>query len=121
MKSRGELIIDNYLSRLKIRHLYEETIEVDGKFIKYDWYLPDYDVYIEYWGYYGKDYQERKQEKLDLYEQGNLELISVENYMIHDIYRYLGEELDKYVSIDTLTQKKKFCPSCGATLDDRFT
>ncbi|TXT62047.1 MAG: hypothetical protein BAJALOKI1v1_1040003 [Promethearchaeota archaeon] len=121
VKSRGELIIDNYLSRLKIKHLYEGTIYVEGKPIRYDWYLPNYDVYIEYWGYYGKEYQERKHEKLELYEQGNLKLISVENHMLHDIYTSLTEELSIYVSLDALTQKKRFCPSCGTTLDDRFT
>ena len=70
VKSKGELIIDNHLYRLGLEHEYESTIKVRGHPIKYDWYLPKYDVYIEYWGYFGKDYMKRKAEKLVLYRKG---------------------------------------------------
>ncbi len=121
VKSRGELIIDNYLYRLKIKHIYEGEIRVNGHIIKYDWYLPDFDVYIEYWGYFGKEYLERKKEKIKLYEEGNLELISIEDEMFHDIYKYLREQLEKYGTIEPFERKKKFCPNCGVLLDERFT
>ena len=49
VKSKGELIIDNFLHNQGINHIYEKTIKVHGNPIKYDWYLPDIDVYIEYY------------------------------------------------------------------------
>lgn len=121
VKSRGELIIDNYLYRLKIKHIYEGEVIVNDHVMKYDWYLPDFDVYIEYWGYYGKEYLDRKEEKIRLYKEGNLQLISIEDEMFRDIYTHLRQHLEKYGEIGTLKKRKKFCPNCGALLDDRFT
>ncbi|MHA2181968.1 MAG: hypothetical protein ACXAAH_11135 [Promethearchaeota archaeon] len=81
VRSRGELVIDNHLHRMGIKHKYENTIRIRGKPLKYDWYLPRYDIYIEYWGYFGKDYMKRKEEKLNLYRKGKLKLISIEDIM----------------------------------------
>ena len=118
VRSKGELIIDNHLHRLGIKHIYEDTIKVHGKPIKYDWYLPDHKVYMEYWGFYGKLYERRKQEKIRLYKKGNLSLISVEDIMLADIYPNLEKELNKYMKIENTVSK--FCPNCGEKLDERF-
>ncbi|MFW9988495.1 MAG: hypothetical protein ACFFC3_07555 [Candidatus Odinarchaeota archaeon] len=120
VKSRGELIIDNQLYRLGIKHEYEDTIIIRGNHLKYDWYLPEYKIYIEYWGYFGKDYMKRKEEKLKLYSKGNLNLISIEDIMLKDIYSNLEKELTKIITIDKSNQNKKYCPNCGTELDKRF-
>ena len=57
VRSKGELIIDNYLHKLGLAHKYENTIKINGEKVKYDWYLMDHDIYIEYWGFFGKVYQ----------------------------------------------------------------
>ena len=118
VRSKGELIIDNHLHRLGIKHIYEDTIRVHGKPIKYDWYLPDYKVYIEYWGFYGKLYERRKQEKMNLYKKGKLKLTCIEDIMFIDIYPNLENELKKHIKLREL--KIKHCPNCGEQLDDRF-
>jgi len=120
VRSKGELIIDNHLHRLGIKHEYERTIRVRGNPIKYDWYLPKQDVYIEYWGFYGTEYEKRKAEKLNLYRKGNLKLISIENEMFNDIYPKLEKELKKYTNLKEIDNVKKHCPSCGLELDKRF-
>lgn len=120
VKSRGELIIDNHLYRLGLEHEYEKTIKINGNFLKYDWYLPEHEIYIEYWGYFGKDYMNRKEEKLKLYKKGKLNLISIEDIMLKDIYSKLEKELTKIIKIDKLNQNKKYCPNCGTELDKRF-
>ncbi|MBD3195445.1 MAG: hypothetical protein GF317_10345 [Candidatus Lokiarchaeota archaeon] len=119
-RSKGELIIDNHLTRLNIKHEYENQIRVHGHPIKCDWYLPEFDIYIEYWGYFGKDYLERKREKIQLYEIGNLKLISIEDIMLENIYKNLEEQLKKYIELNETKQKSKFCPNCGDSLDSRF-
>ena len=119
-KSKGEMIIDNHLYRLNIKHIYEDTIKVNGSKIKYDWYLPDYKVYIEYWGYYGKKYFERKKEKIKLYKKGKLKLISIENTMFENIYKVLEKNLQEYIPLKKLKKIEQFCPKCGENLDDRF-
>ncbi len=121
VRSKGELIIDNHLHRLGIKHEYERTIKVRGNPIKYDWYLPKEKVYIEYWGFYGKDYEKRKAEKLNLYRKGKLKLISIENEMFSDIYPKLEVELIKMgIDLTKTISSKRHCPSCGLELDKRF-
>ncbi|MFX0042516.1 MAG: hypothetical protein ACFE8L_06360 [Candidatus Hodarchaeota archaeon] len=120
VKSKGELIIDNYLFLLGLNHIYEKKVKVNGHTIKSDWYLPDAQIYIEYWGYFGKTYIRRKKEKIKLYERGKLELISIENGMFKDIYTVLNEKLKNFIKPNTLNHLKSFCPSCGIELDERF-
>jgi len=104
VRSKGELIIDNYLYILGIKHLYEKKIKILKHKIKCDWYLPEYEVYIEYWGFHGKNYLKRKKEKIKLYRKAKLKLISIENYMFSDIYSNLSKKLKHYIDI------KKFNP-----------
>ncbi len=54
VKSKGELIIDNFLHLNGIEHEYEKKIKVKGNPIKCDWYLPEHEIYMEYWGFFGK-------------------------------------------------------------------
>ena len=117
VRSKAELIIDNYLYNHSIKHEYEKKIKVHGNSILYDWYLPDYDVYIEYWGFFGKDYMKRKEEKIRLYRKGKLTLISIEDIMFKDIYENLGKLLEQDIKLKNL---RKHCPNCGIVLDDRF-
>ena len=121
VRSKAELIIDNHLYRLNLEHEYEKTISVKGKKIKYDWYLPKFGVYIEYWGFYGKKYMDRKEEKIKLYKKGKLTLISIEDIMLTDIYSILEKELKNYVRLDAKANPVyKHCPNCGTSLDERF-
>ena len=117
VRSKGELIIDNFLHNNDIQHEYEKTIKIRGNSIKCDWYLPELDIYIEYWGYFGKEYMKRKEEKIKLYKQGKLTLLSIENIMFKDIYlnleKYFNGSIKKGI-------EKKHCPYCGVELDDRF-
>ena len=122
VKSKGELIIDNYLTILRIEHVYEKTIKIKGNNVKCDWYLPEIDVYIEYWGYSGKRYNKRKKEKLKLYRIANKNLISIENMMFDDIYTSMDKMLKKFY--DPKSSKKisipKYCNYCGMELDNRY-
>jgi len=120
VRSKGELIIDNHLHRLGIKHEYKRTIRVRGNPIKYDWYLTEHDIYVEYWGFFGKEYEKRKEEKLNLYRKGKLKLISIENEMFSDIYSKLEKELKKYITLKEVNNIKKHCPGCGFELDNRF-
>ncbi|MFX1340355.1 MAG: hypothetical protein ACFFDK_17225 [Promethearchaeota archaeon] len=117
VRSKAELIIDNYLYNHNIAHDYEKKITVNGKSILYDWYLPEFKVFIEYWGFYGKNYMKRKEEKIRLYKKGKLNLISIEDIMFKDIYENLRNLLVNYKDIN---DTKKYCPNCGWVFDERF-
>jgi hypothetical protein len=123
VRSKGELIIDNYLYFLGISHIYEKIVLLRGNKVKCDWFLPKYDIYIEYWGYSGKKYLKRKEEKLKLYCKGKLKLISIENWMFYDIYSSINKNLEKYMNLHQESYwkpRKKFCSNCGSELDERF-
>jgi predicted nuclease of restriction endonuclease-like RecB superfamily len=117
VRSKAELIIDNFLYNQNITHEYEKKIKVQGKSMLYDWYLPEFEVYIEYWGFYGKDYMKRKEEKIRLYKKGKLKLISIEDIMFKDIYENLEKLLKQYTKLNS---SKSHCPNCGWMLDERF-
>ncbi|MBR6617567.1 MAG: UvrD-helicase domain-containing protein [Oscillospiraceae bacterium] len=55
VKSYGEMDIANFLTQNGIRYIYEHPYEVDTRTSEYgqyhpDFYLPDYNIYIEYFG-----------------------------------------------------------------------
>lgn len=55
VKSYGEMDIANFLTQNGIQYIYEHSYKIDTRTSKYgqynpDFYLPDYDIYIEYFG-----------------------------------------------------------------------
>ncbi len=121
VRSKGEMIIDNWLTLQGISHGYEKTILVHGHPIKYDWFLPEMEVYIEYWGFGGKAYMRRKQEKIKLYKDGHVGLISIEDKDLENIYESLPPKFMPFTKSPlSLANKGKFCPHCGEALDKRF-
>jgi len=104
VKSKGELITDNYLYILGIRHEYEKKIKMLNHKVKCDWYLSEFNIYIEYWGFHGKNYLKRKKEKIKLYKKTKLKLKHFINIK----------------EIEPLFGIKKHCSNCGIALDERY-
>ena len=55
VKSYGEMDIANFLAQNKIQYVYEQPYKIDTRTSEYgqyhpDFYLPEYDIYIEYFG-----------------------------------------------------------------------
>lgn len=116
VKSQGEKIIDDILYNCQIAHAYSiDVAEIDTKSdraIQCDWFIPvlssSAGIYIEYWGMSNnKEYSDNKTEKLKLYEEYDLPLISIEKQDIDDtqllqsrIRRELKELAMKYFKIN---------------------
>jgi hypothetical protein len=101
VKSGGERILADYFYYNKIRYEYEKAAIGDsGRMIsRPDFYLPDYDVYVEYWGMADtEDSKERKEYarsmewKMARYRENGIRFISI-----------YPREID---SIDSVFQKK---------------
>ena len=78
--SRGEKIIDDAFYDSHIRHIYEKVIysSNDDLTITCDWYLEDYDLYVEFWGVENsKNYDSTKDFKLKLYKKNNCNLLEL--------------------------------------------
>lgn len=85
VRSRAEVIVDNLLFRLKIKHEYEKKITINKKNLVPDWYLPDTDQYIEFWGMENqKNYSDRQREKLKLYTEMGLTCLSLNDDDLKD-------------------------------------
>ena len=78
VQSDGERKIAEFLSRHGIVYRYDERMRIiDGYAIRPDFYLSEYDLYIEYWGMDTIDYKIGMLKKLKLYQQQGKKLVSV--------------------------------------------
>jgi hypothetical protein len=60
-------IVDDFLFRHGIKHLAEDYINVKIRNFKYDWYLHDADVFVEFFGYQGERYNKSRRDKEEFY------------------------------------------------------
>ncbi len=79
VRSRAELLIDNWLYMAEIVHAYERKLPIEEE-AYCDFYLPNGRVYIEFWGL-GNDtkYARRKQIKIELYKKYDFSLIEIQD------------------------------------------
>jgi hypothetical protein len=79
VQSDGERVIAEELTALDIAFRYDNRFRiVKGYAIRPDFYLPEFDLYIEYWGMEDNlDYQIGMLEKKKLYQQAGKKLISL--------------------------------------------
>ena len=78
MQSDGEKRICEWLTNNNIAYRYDERFRIiDGMAIRPDFYLPEFDVYIEYWGMDTIDYKIGMLKKQKLYQQQGKKLISL--------------------------------------------
>ncbi|MCQ2087728.1 MAG: hypothetical protein MJZ37_06650 [Bacilli bacterium] len=106
VKSKAEIIIDNYLFEHMIPHAYEKALPIDADpehDLHPDFCLPNFkgkgkDIYLEYWGYNENNikYTESKNYKIKCYKERKVTIISLEDKDISDIEASLGRKLEFY-------------------------
>jgi hypothetical protein len=78
VQSTGERMIAEILASEKIGYRYDERFRIlDGYAIRPDFYLPELDVYIEFWGMDTADYKIGMLKKQKLYQQQGKKLVSL--------------------------------------------
>ncbi|CAM4393783.1 hypothetical protein [Paenibacillus typhae] len=96
VRSRAEMLIDNWLYMSEIVHAYERKLPVEEE-LYCDFYLPIGKVYIEYWGLENDErYTERKKVKLDIYSKYGFKLIELEDSDIQNLDDILPKKLLKF-------------------------
>ncbi len=94
VQSRGERRIAEWLSAQGIAYRYDERFKIiDGYAIRPDFYLPEYDVYIEYWGMDTTDYKIGMLKKQQLYQQTGKRLVSLHFHEQDCLELLLAEKL----------------------------
>jgi len=78
VQSDGERLIADWLTRHFIAYRYDERFRIlSGHAVRPDFYLPELDVYVEYWGMDTADYKIGMLKKQQLYQQEGKRLISI--------------------------------------------
>jgi phage antirepressor YoqD-like protein len=96
VRSRAEILIDDFLYKNGIVHAYERRVNIDED-MYCDFYIPTQKLYLEFWGIEeNEQYAERKNKKLELYAKYNLKLIEVNNSDIENLDENLASKLRKH-------------------------
>lgn len=106
VKSKSEMIIDNWLFDHNIPHAYEKKLPIDADEshdLHPDFCLPGYgddpdDVFIEYWGYNEANikYTESKNYKMKIYKKLKVTVVCLEEKDIMDINASMSRKLKFY-------------------------
>ena len=100
VQSRGEKRIGDWLARNRIEYVYDERYRIaEDVSIRPDFYLPEFDLYIEYWGMKEQDYLARKSEKKFLYQRAGKKLISLDWRDLDNIEEILAVKLSRYIRL----------------------
>ncbi len=100
VQSDGERRIAEFLNRHAIVYRYDERMRIiDGYAIRPDFYLPGFDLYIEYWGMTTINYKIGMLKKLKLYQQQGKKLVSVYREDKPQIDDVLRRKLGKYMRL----------------------
>ena len=96
VRSRAEMLIDNWLYTAEIVHAYERRLPVEEE-VYCDFYLPGAKVYLEFWGMESDaKYRERKEAKKAIYQQYDFNLIEVHDKDISNLDDVLPRLLLKF-------------------------
>jgi hypothetical protein len=96
VRSKGELLIDNWLYMAGLVHAYERKLPINQE-VYSDFYLPAGRVYIQFWGSDSGPTEARERaEKLAQYQTHNFNLIELEYDDIHDLDNILPRELRRF-------------------------
>jgi len=78
VQSAGERLIADWLTAHNVAFRYDERYRIlSGHAIRPDFYLPELDVYLEYWGMDTADYKIGMLKKQQLYQQEGKRLVSI--------------------------------------------
>ncbi len=96
VRSKAEMLIDNWLYMAEIVHAYERKLPIEED-VYSDFYIPTGKVYIEYWGYENdKKYLARKKEKIDIYNKYGFKLIELQDKDVQNLDDILPRLLLKH-------------------------
>lgn len=96
VRSKAEMLIDNWLYMAEIVHAYERKLPIEEE-VYCDFYIPTGKVYIEFWGYDNDEkYLARKQEKLAIYQKYNFNLIELTDQEVLNLDDFLPRLLLKF-------------------------
>lgn len=96
VRSKAEMLIDNWLYMAEIVHAYERKLPIEED-VYSDFYIPTGKVYIEYWGYENEPkYLARKKKKIEIYKKYGFNLIELQDKEVQNLDDFLPRLLLKF-------------------------
>ena len=96
VRSKGELLIDNWLYLAGVVHAYERQLPI-AQDVTSDFYLPSGKVYLRFWGSDTGEMSEAEQEKIRaVYKQHSFNLIEVEASEVDRLDEVLPKRLRQF-------------------------
>ena len=96
VRSRGEVMIDNWLYTNGIAHAYERKLPIEED-VYSDFFIKEANVYIEYWGLESdQKYASRKKAKQKAYVENEFNLIELNDQDLNNLDDILPRKLLKY-------------------------
>lgn len=96
VRSKAEMLIDNWLYMSAIVHAYERRLPIEEE-LYCDFYIPEGKVYIEYWGLDNDPkYAARKKAKREIYQKYKLNLIEITDEQLKNLDDYLPKALLRF-------------------------
>ncbi len=96
VRSKGEVLIDNWLYLAGVVHAYERQLPI-AQDVTSDFYLPSGKVYLQFWGSDTGEMSESEQEKIRaVYKQHNFNLIEVEPSEVDRLDEVLPKRLRQF-------------------------
>jgi hypothetical protein len=126
VKSISEARVADYLFRHDIAYLYEPRLwtgHLELKVIHPDFYLPDHDTFIEFWGLSGiQSYDRAKKYKREIYRRRRKQLVELRPGDLSDLDWKLGRFKQQPRVSRAPPRGRNFCSKCGMRTGatDRF-
>jgi hypothetical protein len=127
VKSRSEQRVADYFTQNGIRYVYEQGAQTDTLIFKQtfahpDFYLPDYNVYVEFWGLasVSKEYRRTMKFKMSQYRKYKIRFISIYPDNLQNLDWVFRAKFREVVGFDLparpapLTGMARYCTGCGA-------
>ncbi|MCR9662737.1 glycerol kinase [Vibrio parahaemolyticus] len=96
VRSKGELLIDNWLYLAGIVHAYERQVPIEQEVMS-DFYLPAGKLYLQFWGSDSGETPEKEREAIRaVYQQHNFNLIEVEPSELDKLDEVLPKRLRQF-------------------------
>ena len=96
VRSKAEMLIDNWLYMAEIVHAYERKLPIEEE-VYCDFYIPTGKIYIEFWGLENDPkYAKRKETKKAIYKKYNFKLIELTDNEVFNLDDILPRELLKF-------------------------
>ena len=124
VRSNSERIIADYFTRSSIRYAYEQPAMTRWGFRRIsrpDFYLPDYGVYVEFWGLVNlpnnsarSRYERSMRWKIAQYHKNGIRFVSLYPSELSNLDAIFRPKLEQATgkTLDSL-RAKSFCTSCG--------